>query len=423
MCDLCEITIIDATSLSLDMAVESTVETHPDIVGVTTMGLSSVKPVCDFVSMFRSLDKNTILLAGGHGATLSPQSLLKAGIDAVVLGEGEVTLRELIVKGVSEELMGLVLLRKGELILTPPRPLIEPLDNLQEPARHLAPPSPKGVALIETSRGCPNSCKFCSVPVFCDNKWRGRSAEVVVRDIGGLVSNHALIIHIVDDNFTARPHRALQICKLLKDGPLPLFFVFSGRTDDLLQLPELIPKLGESHFLRAAIGVETLEPDLAESIGKPLTMDVHKRAFRALRKEGIFTVGSFIIGLPGETEDMRQRCVKLAVEVGVDSAQFIPFQSIPGTPLGGDSIEPESWCIEYARHCTVEFRRNEFVLKRLIESARKNTVHGMLSRASLVKWLEECIFPPSEAKLIEQELKCIDPDFLFNISNESINPL
>ncbi|GAH31528.1 unnamed protein product [marine sediment metagenome] len=174
VCDLCEITILDATSLSLDKAVENTVETNPNIVGVTTMGLSSVKPACDFLTMICSLDKNSILIAGGHGATLNPRFLLKAGADAVVLGEGEATFRDLIINGVSEDVMGLAFIREDKLILTPPRPLIESLDKLQEPARHLAPPTPKGVALIETSRGCPNNCMFCSVPVFCGNKWRGR---------------------------------------------------------------------------------------------------------------------------------------------------------------------------------------------------------------------------------------------------------
>jgi anaerobic magnesium-protoporphyrin IX monomethyl ester cyclase len=409
--DICCITIVDATFLDMATAVNKVLETRPDVIGVTTMGLTSVVPASQYIRELRKANYYNPIIVGGHGATMSPRPLLEAGADAVVLGEGEETFRELISKGVSPTVNGLALLSKGTLTKTPSRPLIQDLDVLKEPARDLAGPPPEGVALVETSRGCPYNCIFCEASRFYNNVWRPRSPDIAVRDIQSLVEQGATIIHIVDDNFTADPRRVLRICELLEKGPLPLFFYFSARSDDLLNLPGLIPALARAHFLRAGIGIETLEPELAHVIGKPISREQHSRAVNTLRKVGIYTMASFITGLPGETEDMRNRCVELAVTVGVDAAQFVPFQPLPGTPLEKGSGEPESWAEEAAAQYTTDFRRHPAVIAQLLEAAPQTTVRGMLARAALAKWLKAGIIE-ADAEYITQELKKIDPSLL-----------
>jgi len=407
--DVVDVTILDATSFDVYTAVKKVEETHPDLVGITTMGLASVEPTVNFVRKLRTAQFSSPVIVGGHGASMLPRPLLEAGVDAVVCGEGEETFKELLKKGISENIKGLALLRNGCVIKTPFRPLIEPLDLLPEPARDLAGPPPEGIALVETSRGCPYQCLFCEASRFYNSVWRPRSPEVVTQDIKTLVENGATIIHIVDDNFTVDPKRALHICKLLENGLLPLFFYFSARSDDLLKVPELIPALARAHFLRACIGIETLEPELAHFIGKPVSFEQHQRACTLLQKAGIFTIASFITGLPGETGEMRKRCVDLAVKVGVDVAQFVPFQPLPGTPLEKGSGEPEPWAKGAAAHFTNEFRRHPVVTTRLLETARQLTVRGMLARATLAKWLKGGIFDPLCAESLTQELKKIDP--------------
>lgn len=102
--------------------------------------------------------------------------------------------------------------------------------------------------------------------------------------------------------------------------------------------------------------VETVVPEIAQSIGKNISFQVHTQAFEAMRKAGIFTTVSFIVGLPGETEEMRKSYVDLADKLA-DSAVFLPFQPLPGTPMETESLEPEDWCVEYAAKLTNEFRR------------------------------------------------------------------
>lgn len=405
----CDVTILDLTDFDVDTAVAQTLKTNPDVIGVTTMGLTSVEPSSVFVKALRNKGFSHVLVVGGHGATMTPYLLLKAGADAVVLGEGEVTFQEILKKGISDTVKGLAFLRDNTVIKTPPRPLISNLDRLKEPARDLAGPPPEGVALVETSRGCPYQCIFCEASQFYNGVWRSRSPEVVAFDIQNLVEKGATIIHIVDDNFTVNPQRVIQICELLEKGPLPLFFYFSARSDDLLRTPELIPALARAHFLRAGIGIETLEPELAHFIGKPIPLEQHQRACHTLQKAGVFTMASFITGLPGETEDMQNRCVDLAVKTGADAAQFVPFQPLPGTPLEKGSGEPEPWAEKAAAYFTNEYRRHPVVISQLLEAAHKTTVRGMLARATLAKWVKNNVFDPLRAECIMKELKKIDP--------------
>ncbi len=374
------------------------------------MGLSSVGPVGDFLKIIRSDGFKGVIVVGGHGATMSPKALLTNGADAVVCGEGEATIRELLLQGISDQIKGLALMKNGEVIRTPSRPLIENLDSLKEPAWDLLNSPPDGVYLLETSRGCPHGCTFCETTRFYGRRWRAKSPELVAREVARLVETRgASVIQITDDNFTSSPKRAIKICRLLRCGPLPLFFLFFARTDDILRCEELPSALAEAHFLRATIGIETLSPEIAESVGKPITFEEHKNAVEALTRAGIFTVATFIVGLPGETEEMRKSYVKSAVELGVDSAYFLPFQPLPGTPMEQGNGLPEAWCLKAADLITNQFENHPLVLERLLDTAKQPTVRGMIARSSLLRRLRKSSLSEAKTAEVAGKLDEIDP--------------
>ena len=379
--DIASINILDATSLSIEETIEEIIKRKPDLIGITAMGLKSVTPVCALVEAIRKKGFKDQIVIGGHGASMLPKRILQSGANVVVYGEGELTFREIIQSGISETIHGIYLLKDGHLLKTKQRGFID-LDKLKEPARNLCPSPQNSIYLLETSRGCPHSCSFCETSRFFSCTWRGRSPSNVVKDIHKLVEDGAKIIQIADDNFTANPERSIEICRLLKNEPLPLFFLFSARSDDLAKNPELIPALAKAKFLRATIGVETVIPKIAKSIGKNISLKQHIQTFETLREAGIFTIASFIVGLPGETEGMRKSYVEQALKLA-DSATFLPFQPFPGTPMAKGAGEPEDWCVEYAAKLTREFRQHPASHERLALAAREATVRGMLSRASL----------------------------------------
>ena len=328
---------------------------------------------------------------GGHGASVLPQPLLESGADAVVYGEGEQTLREVILQGISDNTAGLIIMREGKILKTSPRRLID-LDTLVMPAKKWITTPKDALYLLETSRGCPHRCRFCETSSFFRSTWRSRSPEKVVKDIETLVDRGALIIQITDDNFTANPKRAIKICNELENRNLPLFFVFSARSDDLLSNPELIPSLAKANFLRAAIGVETPDEKISQQIGKGISLEQHKLAFDGLRKAGIYTVASFIVGLPEETEQTRKNYVNIACELA-DSATFVPFLPLPGTEMAdaAGSAKPQPWSVECAAKLTRQFRQNPKNIDRLLQAAQEPSIRGILAKRSLQKRIAENI--------------------------------
>ncbi len=161
--------------------------------------------------------------------------------------------------------------------------------------------------------------------------------------------------------------------------------------------------------MRATIGIETLSPDLAKSVGKPITFEEHRSAVEALTKAGIFTVATFIVGLPGESEEMRKSYVESAVELRVDSAYFLPFQPLPGTPMEKGNGLPEAWCLKAADSITNQFENHPLVLERLLNTARQPTARGMIARSSLLRRIRNRSLSEETAAEVASKLGEIDP--------------
>lgn len=384
--DIADPVVIDSTYSKPSETVKHVRSLNPQIVGITVMGLSSIQAALRFLKLLtdsKAASKATILV-GGHGATWASMRFLEAGATAVVTGEGELTLRSVIKYGVKLKAPGITCLSKDELVAGPAPRLIDPLDHLPSPARDLMPLPCDGVHLLETSRGCPHSCAFCETTQFYGNTWRAFSPERVADEVARLINDYnAWIILFADDNFAASSTRIIEICNLLRRGPLPAVFMASVRADDLLRDPELIPAMARARILRVTVGVETLETEAAHAAGKPIHRDVYREAFARLRAHGIFSVASFITGLPRQQADV-QTAVELAVEAGPDAAIFVPFIPMPGTLLveGRNELESSALDKENAHEMTAAFFRHAEVRSRLAEAEAAGGIRGLMARST-----------------------------------------
>jgi radical SAM superfamily enzyme YgiQ (UPF0313 family) len=393
---LAEVKIIDVTDLSASSAAEAVWSHEPDLIGVTVMGLASVQSCADLLRQLRATGKNvgrrsssTKFIAGGHGASMLPRLLLEAGADAVVIGEGEMTLSKLLMEGIRPGAPGLACLSEGRVVIGPPQKLISPLDALAPPARELMPPPPDGVHLMETSRGCPHTCTFCETTRFYGKRWRGLSPHRVVKEVRRLVAEYdAWIIHIADDNFTASLPRVFNICEALqKEQFLPAFFMASARGDDLLADPNLLPTLAAARILRLTVGVESLDLPTTSGVGKHIPLETYQEVFKRMRELGMFSVASFIIGLPGEDPQARERSVQMAIEAEPDAAHFLPFQPLPGTPLAAEHgrIDPDPEDVHDANKFTQTFFAHPTIRARLQAAGAQDGIRGILARGALEK--------------------------------------
>ncbi len=123
--DIANVKILDATNLKPEKTVHTILSSRPDILGITAMSVSSVEPICKLITLLRKNGFQSNLLVGGHGASVLPQPILESGADAVVYGEGEQTLREVILQGISDDTVGLVIMRDGKIVKNSPRQLID----------------------------------------------------------------------------------------------------------------------------------------------------------------------------------------------------------------------------------------------------------------------------------------------------------
>ena len=317
----------------------------PDIVGVTAT--TAVAPSAFKTAQIakKVLPDSLVVMGGGH-ITFIPVETMKAepSIDVGVIGEGEYTFLELVETwekgGDLSKVKGLILRRKdGSLHFTPPRPLIQNLDELPFPARHLLPMERYRVfgkhitlGLIFTSRGCPYNCVFCSSSLLFGKKFRARSPRNVVDEVEEFVekykSDH---VEFVDDLFIFDKKRVEAICREIRERGLDISWVCSARVDsaDL----ELFKTLRKAGCVMIYLGVESGVQRVLNLMRKGTKVEQAVRAVRMAKEAGLQVVASFVLGIPGETWEEALETIRFAKKLDPDFAQFSLATPFPGTAL------------------------------------------------------------------------------------------
>ena len=322
--------IIDAAALEMSWeTLEREIKrTSPQLVAVTAL-----TPTIDQALQTAELAKKTCpqatVVMGGYHPTFNYQEILeKDYVDIVIRGEGEYTLLELVqtledgcdlknVKGIAYE---------G--VVTPPRPLIEDLDELPFPARHLLPMDHYKIlnmklhtATLISGRGCPMQCSFCASAALHGNKLRMRSAQNVVDEMEHLIKDHdAGMIAFMDDTFTLKPSRVAEICDEIIKRDLDIYWGCTARADTLS--PELLKKLHASGCITLFLGVESADQQQLDRVNKQITIDKIRQAFKLSRENDIRTIASVVLGMPGDTKDSIERTIKFVRELNPSYALF-----------------------------------------------------------------------------------------------------
>jgi radical SAM superfamily enzyme YgiQ (UPF0313 family) len=187
---------------------------------------------------------------------------------------------------------------------------------------------------LMTSRGCPYRCTFCSQSIM-PVKWRARSPQSVLAEWQHLVHDlGAQEIGVLDDSANIQVNRLEQIADLLIEhrvNHVPWIFVNGIRAN--LATEPLLAKLKQAGLKRVAFGVESGDPGVLLSIDKKIDHDTIRQAFKNAKAVGLETIGFFIIGLPGETEESMERTIQFACEVDPLVANFSMMTPYPGTKV------------------------------------------------------------------------------------------
>jgi radical SAM superfamily enzyme YgiQ (UPF0313 family) len=264
----------------------------------------------------------------------------------VVRGEGELTMRELVVKGKPKGVPGLSYKEDGTFIKNPDREFIEDLDILRFPARHLRRYAygtrslrNREYDVLTTSRGCWGRCTFCCEPTMSRSHQRYRSPENVMDEILEIDSFHhhrPLSIDVTDPHFLGSPGRIDYLCDLLSQHNLDIRFGVKVRADSVASHPDIVRKMIAVGIEGFEMGIESPNVDDIESIGKGLRPDVHVQAVNNIKRWGGNAGGTFVIGLPGQTEEQILEFPTYAKKIGLTSTAYGIATPFPGTRFYDD---------------------------------------------------------------------------------------
>ncbi|MDP8221763.1 MAG: radical SAM protein [Candidatus Lernaella stagnicola] len=318
--------------------------------GFGVVGLSatvfSLPETAELAASIRRAAPQVVIVVGGPATVFPPQTLFEymPQIDVAVLGEGEQALVELLEAGPDPDgrrhIPGVAYRHDNEWIVNPPAPP-QPMDELPLPARHLLrrdryhihPPFGRfaPVTLVESARGCPNHCAFCSLPRI----WRARGVEHVMEEVDQVIrEDGAKEIHFVDPTFTVDPDRALELARALAHRGL--HFTFKTRIDAVTV--DLLREMQQCGCYLISYGVESLSDSALDRFSKGHQGNLSLEVLRQTDQAGIDSLAYMLFGNPGETFGDVVRTVGQLVRSGSEFALFSGLFPDPASELTHKAI-------------------------------------------------------------------------------------
>ncbi len=269
------------------------------------------------------------VIVGGKTATYKPEQLLFSGtpVDVLIRHEMELALSALLAvptwsQNSLKQIPGICYLDGSLDIHVTDRPS-QPfdLDTLPIAKRSLVDLDAYiDVRTILSSRGCHMKCDFCHVPGFWGN-WRGRSAGAIANEIEYLVNEcGAKKILFLDDNATVGRKRMKDICEELIARKIKVAMGCLGSLN--LFEEEMMETMHEAGFRWIHYGVESGDDRLLNSIHKKVNADDVRRIVNRTREMGFRVRTSWIMDLPGSTEDELQRTADLILELRTEEVRL-----------------------------------------------------------------------------------------------------
>jgi len=351
-----ETAIVEAGAMGMgqDEAVAAILAHGPSVVGLTatTLGIHAAGRLA---AALKAKSPSVRIVIGGPHATALPEDTLQRlpALDALVVGEGEETLVELLGAWRSGQDAGSVpglAWRGGDGLIrrTPARERLRDLDQLPMPAWDLLEGFPHQfapavfrfqklpAASLVSSRGCPFECSFCDRSVF-GRKYRFHGADYLLAAIGELWARGVREILFEDDTFTANKERIRTLCEVLPRRFPGLSWSCLARASSVD--PRTLALMRRAGCWQISFGIESGDPAVLEMMDKKTDLEEIRRALAMTREAGIRSKGFFILGYPGETRASLARTLDFALSLSLDDVSVSMFTPFPGSPISARVAE------------------------------------------------------------------------------------
>jgi radical SAM superfamily enzyme YgiQ (UPF0313 family) len=317
---------------------------RPDLVGISTI-TATVQRGYALADECRALGIPVIL--GGPHVTFLPDEAL-AHAEVVVRGEGEQAMNALLdlwqggyVKAPDADYARVPNLTwkdaAGAIRHNPMAPWITNLDDLPVPDFSLADGtadcrfSGRSTVMVQTSRGCPFDCSFCSVTGMFGKKFRYRSVESVLQEVRRY-NRRDHFVFFCDDNFTANKRRARELVEAMMREKFRFQWSTQVRTD-LARDPELVGLMKRAGCHTVFIGFESVNPKSLKEMKKSQSLEDIQNAIRVIQGAGIHIHGMFVFGFEEDDWPTVEATVRLAREMKLTSVQLLILTPLPGSEL------------------------------------------------------------------------------------------
>ena len=343
------VTILDqvANEMSNEELLAQAAAAAPGLIGISclTPVMNSVQRL---VQGLHARTPGTPIVLGNTHATIFHDALLEQGLaDVVIPGEGEETMLALaraVRDGAPlEQVAGIHYMGgDGRPRATEPRPLMADLDSLPLPAWHLLDLGlyekcpmlcldDKPTLSIQASRGCFYRCTFCSQDQIY-RKFRHREVGAVIDEMVHFYRRFNVTRFVfIDANFPFNRDYGLRFCDELRRRGLHRKLKWVTETRPDMVDPELLGEMKDAGLHLIMYGFEVGNQRILDSINKRFTLEQSRQAMLDTRAAGIYTLGLFMLGLPGETRETCLQTIRLAKELDCDMAKFNLAVPLPGS--------------------------------------------------------------------------------------------
>lgn len=336
----------DLLNSSIGELIEYVKKYEPDFIGIYC-NTSNYHRVINYADNIKKISAAPICLGGPHPIIEPDKVLLNPSVDLVVMGEGEITLIELLNalnnRKKLDSIKGLAYKdENGKIFVNPARELIQDLDSLPIPARHLVPiekyrPSPHHylklpMTTMIVSRGCPFGCLFCASRNVWGRNSRIRSVDKVIEEIKFLIEKYGVKnINFWDDLWGVKREWTEEFCRRIIKEKINITWSCERRVDTVdFDILKLMKKAGCYSIF---YGIESFDQECLDTINKGIKAEQAENVIKLTKMAGIEVRANFILGLPNETPDKARRTIEKICKLNPDYVKFNILTPYPGTAL------------------------------------------------------------------------------------------